>query len=644
MSEERRGVGYSPGLDGLRGVCLAGVLLFHAPFEWMSGGFLGVSTFFTLSGYLITSLLLVEWERQGRIDFRKFWSRRLRRLGPALWLGVVATVLSSPLWAPEPIRERLAWDALSSVTFLSNWRFMTPDYAYSKLFTDPSPLQHCWSLAIEAQYYLVFPLLLSLLLRRARLAGVAAGLAGLAVASVLASWAFATSSEAEYRSYYGTDTRAAEILVGALVAVAGRAGWLTPLTSRGSRAGVLGAVGLLGTVLTWVVTEVESPLLYRGGFGLYSLLSACTLLAAIAAKNPVGSLLSHPSLVWLGRISYGAYVYHWPIFLWLDPDLTGLGPTLLFAVRTLTTLFLAAVSYRFLEEPVRYGRGIAGRLPIAAAAAGMAGVVFVFATHLQPGGWHALSFPTHVDEEAGAVADDRVLSFAMFGDSVALNLLSSLSYRLTSAGMKVVRGRLSPGCALVEEGIMLTKHGWSRDRPGCRDWVERWGQIMGDNPADVAVILTGTWDILDRRFPGREDSLVLGDAELDAILRSQMVKAVEGMRQHGVKLVWLTCPRMYFWVGKDADNDEMAAASDPARVDRYNEILRSVAAEFPDDMRVIEFGDYPEASGGDDGPDLSLRDDGVHYTRKGRLILSLALLPEVLEAARDLVPHPPPTQ
>ena len=157
---------HSAGLEGLRGLCLVAVLCFHAPFEWMSGGFLGVSTFFTLSGYLITRILLVEWCETGRIDYRKFWYRRLRRLTPALWLAIAATLASGDLWLSESSRERLAGDALSSLFFVANQRFMSPDYAYSMIFDNPSVFQHCWSLAIEAQYYLVFPLLISVVMWR----------------------------------------------------------------------------------------------------------------------------------------------------------------------------------------------------------------------------------------------------------------------------------------------------------------------------------------------------------------------------------------------------------------------------------------------------------------------------------------------
>ena len=143
VSSSTKGGTYSAALDGLRGVCLVGVLLFHAPIALIQGGFLGVSTFFTLSGYLITGLLLAEWEGSGSINFLDFWRRRLRRLLPALWIAAVCILATSIWWIPEANRTRLTWDTISSLLFASNWRFMDPEYAYTRIFSDPSaPAAH----------------------------------------------------------------------------------------------------------------------------------------------------------------------------------------------------------------------------------------------------------------------------------------------------------------------------------------------------------------------------------------------------------------------------------------------------------------------------------------------------------------------
>jgi len=221
VAAPRSKLGYSPALDGLRAVCLTGVLLFHAPFEWMSGGFLGVSTFFTLSGYLIATLLLREWEGTGRIDLAAFWERRLRRLGPPLWLGVAGVVATAPWWLPASTRDRLLADAATTLAYVSNWRFMSPEYAYARLFSDPSPLQHSWSLSIETQYYLVFPFALLLCLRRSRAATpIALLLLAVVAASIAAAVTDPGDADAINRVYYGTLARAAEPLAGALLALA----------------------------------------------------------------------------------------------------------------------------------------------------------------------------------------------------------------------------------------------------------------------------------------------------------------------------------------------------------------------------------------------------------------------------------------
>jgi len=218
-------MGYLPALDGLRGACLLAVLLFHSGFAWMSGGFLGVSTFFTLSGYLITTLLLAERAAHGRISLRRFWERRLRRLLPAALLTIALLVASARFWLPPAQREHLAEDALATLFYVVNWRFMSPQYAYNLIFTDPSPFQHFWSLAIEGQFYLVFPLLVGLVVR---LGGGTRALALLCTLLTLASMAVALArpslADAQHRLYYGADARAGELLIGALLAIAQRSG------------------------------------------------------------------------------------------------------------------------------------------------------------------------------------------------------------------------------------------------------------------------------------------------------------------------------------------------------------------------------------------------------------------------------------
>src|SRR5215470_7983074 len=213
---------YQPGIDGLRGIAVAAVLLYHAGLPWMIGGYLGVSTFFTLSGFLITSLILTEHARRGRIDLRAFWARRFRRIMPASFVALAGIVVFGAFAADDYQQARLRGDGLATLGYVLNWWLIATHRDYVDLFASPSPLQHFWSLAIEEQFYLVFPLLSAMVLvvGRGSRRTFAAVVGVFTLGSVLCMWRLARGDTPTSRLYYGTDTRAAELLVGALLAVA----------------------------------------------------------------------------------------------------------------------------------------------------------------------------------------------------------------------------------------------------------------------------------------------------------------------------------------------------------------------------------------------------------------------------------------
>lgn len=352
-------LGYLAGLDGFRGVSLVAVLLFHGGFGWAKGGFLGVTAFFVLSGFLITSLLLLERSATGRIDLKAFWVRRARRLVPAALLTLLVAAAYAAA-SGTAVASGLAGDAVAAAGWVANWRFVLDDQSYADLFTDPSPLQHFWSLAVEEQFYLVLPLAAVGLLGRGRMRRdrLALAAAGVLVASTAAAAAWHHFDGAT-RAYYGTDARVGEPLVGVLLALL-----LVVPTRQGlrllrvRRAALDGAAGLALAGLAVLVGTVDdsTPALYRGGFLLTALLAAVVITAATQPHTLTARLFSLPPLVAVGRISYGAYLFHWPVFLWLSPDRTGWAEAPLFAVRTAVTLSLALVSYVLVERPLRVGR------------------------------------------------------------------------------------------------------------------------------------------------------------------------------------------------------------------------------------------------------------------------------------------------
>ncbi len=349
-----------PALDGLRGLAVAAVVAYHAGSSWAPGGYLGVSAFFTLSGFLITSLLLVEWDTTGRISLGRFWNRRFRRLLPAALAVIGGVVLVAPLFADSGQLADLRGDVFAGVGYVANWRFVFEHRSYGELFTGPSPLQHLWSLAIEEQFYLVFPLLTVALLRvgggRRRVLGAVFGI--LTLASVAWTLHLGASPSGAARSYYDTGARASELLVGVLLALvlAGHGGRL----ERAPRVvSAVGAAALAALVVAWITVPQDSALVSGGGLAVHAVLMAAVLAAAHVA-GPVRSLASTAPLRLAGRVSYGMYLIHWPVFVWVDAERAGVDGVALFLVRMAVTLGLTAVSYHFIEQPVRTGRRLAG--------------------------------------------------------------------------------------------------------------------------------------------------------------------------------------------------------------------------------------------------------------------------------------------
>lgn len=343
-------------LDGLRALCLIAVMLYHGTFSWAPGGFLGVSTFFTLSGFLITALLIVEVRRDGGVSLGRFWAARARRLLPAAALTFLLVVAFARFGASPTQLAGLRQDLWASFGLSINWRLALSGRAYGGYAASASPVQHLWSLAVEEQFYLLLPLLVGGAVLLARRLGrplrqvVGGGAAVLALMST-AALALSAGPEGDVTwAYYATHTRAAELLAGVVLActVHRLVGWHHRRRVMPS-VGVAGAVVLVGS---WVLVDQGDQAFYRGGLTLYTLGSAAMITACLYS-GPVRTVLQAPPLQWIGRVSYGAYLYHWPIFSWLDRETVGVGGYLLFAVQVATTLGVAWASATFVEMPIR---------------------------------------------------------------------------------------------------------------------------------------------------------------------------------------------------------------------------------------------------------------------------------------------------
>jgi len=374
-------------LDGLRGLAVIAVLFFHGGFRWARGGWLGVSIFFTLSGFLITNLLVGEWGNHGRIVLGNFWSRRFRRLLPASLVTLAGVLLFGLFVATNDQLHHLRVDVLACLGYVANWRFVLEGKSYADLFSDPSPVQHFWSLAVEEQFYVLYPLVVYGLLRVGGRRLLGATLAVAAGASAL--WAFHLRANLD-RVYYGTDTRMAELLAGGLLALwwsarASRRG--APATTAGRVAvGTIGVAALLGSIALWPAVGQTSRWVTHGVLPLQAILSVAIIAVAVR-PGIVGRLLSWRPLVAVGLVSYGLYLYHWPVFLLVTHQRTGLSQTPLFACRVVIVAGLAALSYELLEQPIRRRRVLTGSAVIPVAACALAAVLVtdvVVTRHIPP--------------------------------------------------------------------------------------------------------------------------------------------------------------------------------------------------------------------------------------------------------------------
>lgn len=632
---------YWPAIDGLRAVAVVSVLFFHAGFSWAAGGYLGVSTFFTLSGFLITSLLLSERDATGRIDTREFWSRRFRRLLPAALAALGLAVLYGATVADADQVRELRGDILACLAYVANWRFLFSEQSYADLFATPSPVLHFWSLAIEEQFYLLFPLLALGIFRWGHgsrrvfvwvIGGLIAGSLGLALF-------FGFSHD---RIYYGTDTRAAELLLGALLAalVTGRA------LPRAVRAGATigGPIALAFMVLAMATVEQSTDALYHGGFVAFGLASTLVVLAATLTTGPVVSTLSLRPLVALGKISYGVYLYHWIVYQWLTPRRTGLTGSgweelSLFALRVAVTLALAAVSYVLLEQPIRRRQAVRGRLPLVVTPAVVGALLvavlvvtlspppplidFAAAQEAQDAGIDPLDPDAVTVDPDAPLPDPPAPRIAMFGDSTAGMTAVGLLDWMDRTGAAANAGNSTfIGCGVGRGGQRVNgPAGVSEADENCDRWAQIWPEALAEGQPDLAVIQVGPWDATDRKLEGDDTWRAPGDPVYDEYLRAEMREATEVLASTGAEVVWLSSPAI--GPGRYGDAIEIRGdAADPVRMARLNEIMGEVVAEFAGQAHVVDLAGWVATS----GDDVRLRPDGVHFSEETTIEVADAFL------------------
>ena len=353
---------YIPALDGLRALAVLAVIAYHMGVPWASGGLLGVTVFFVLSGYLITSLLLIELDDTGRINLPQFWLRRIRRLFPAIVFVVFGTAALCVVF-DHSLLTKLREDMWAALCWVTNWWYIFHDVSYFDALGAPSPLTHFWSLAIEEQFYLFWPLILFVAHKLGAKRKVMAN-ATLAVALLSAlEMALLYDPLADpSRVYYGTDTRAFSLLIGAWLAYvwpshllgAKRSVQLAPPVKRALDG--VGLVALAALLVMIVLADGFSPFLYRGGLLLASALTAVVIAVMVHPASLLGRIAGTAPLVWIGKRSYGIYLWHYPLLLLMNPgNSMAQAPWWALLLQMLVIFAVAAFSYRFIEEPFRHG-------------------------------------------------------------------------------------------------------------------------------------------------------------------------------------------------------------------------------------------------------------------------------------------------
>ena len=619
-----------PALDGLRAVAVGVVVTYHVAPELMPAGFLGVSLFFTLSGFLITRLLLGERLTTGRLALRRFWGRRYRRLTPAalLTLGVVTVVWVTTGW----ITPAIGGDVVASLAQVANWRFLVTGTAYGAT-TEASPVLHFWSLAIEEQFYLVYPVIVWAVLRRTNhpLRALGALLAVLLTASV----AYTVSASGEPLTvYFSTFSRAGEVLIGALLAV------VTYRLSRPTRAwilGVLGALALAGFIALSATSRLTDPVWANGGLTAVGLVSAAAVLGA-TQPGFFSRAVSVRPLVRIGELSYGIYLFHWPILLALRT--TDLSQWSIAVITIAGSWGLAVLSLRLLENPVRLGawhrvRPLAVALPLTLVIGGVAiwggsrstAPTFDFSGErgIEDLGDFALPVTTTTPDPSTdlpvAPVPSGPLAVSVFGDSTAWQL--RLGLLGTDPRIDVRPGWSNLGCTLTRGGPLKgnnhSDEGYSKPTDQC-DWTERWPATISAAGTELAIVYGGAWDVTPR-----QNALLwsgwrtVEDPVAADHLRAEMVALTDALHAAGARhVVWLTL----------APNTNTTSELNRRRVNIFNQILSEAAGQRPDVLKVIDIAKWFATQS------ESLRPDGVHVTEEtGREVVTSFLADQLFAAA-----------
>jgi len=663
---------YAAPLDGLRAVAVIAVVFYHLDATWMRGGFLGVDLFFVISGFLITRLLLGEHEQTGRIHLGNFWNRRFRRLVPPLVVVVAASVVATRLWGLPQQWASMRGDVVASLAYVANWRFIFNDVSYFETLLAPSPLRHIWSLAVEEQWYVIWPLVTAavapLMARPNWFRSVGIGLIILTLISALWMAVLYDPSNLS-RVYYGTDTRAQQLLIGAALA------WMTLAAPARFAAAALSpyrsafTLALLGFIAATMTVNDEAPWLYYGGLLAFSVLAA-TLVAAASIPGSIGPLawLGKRPFVAIGRRSYSLYLWHWPVIVFVGPPMGVELPTVALAVLQIAvSVALTEMTYRWIETPIRHTQRRPARIlavwtTAAVATVGVAATTLTDDLTAFPQGdvlrpapipapptsltsatstfpSPAVDFPDNAltASDVGvdptlAVPPAPVQRLMLVGDSTAYVLGSARPRGLSTGWEATEYARL--GCSITDGAPVDV----NADEPflyatsECAEWFNDWRDLSRKFQPTISVVMIGAWEVFDHVVDGQRKSYPGEDwtSHIDTAIR----RGVQAASAGGGRVIFLRLPCM----DQSATAIlEAQARSDQQRIAAFNAVLESVADDL-ETVSTLPLDDLlcpdGEPLGSVDG--AATRYDGVHLTEDGTELVwtwLMAQLEDLLQSA-----------
>ena len=653
-------MGYEPSLDGIRAFSVIAVMLYHADIAWLPGGFLGVEVFFVVSGFLITSLLIEEHESTRRIDLKQFWIRRARRLLPALFVMLSATAVCVAFFAKDSAPD-FRRDVLPSLGYFSNWWQIyavdTPYFAASSL----PVLRHLWSLAVEEQWYLIWPLLFTVVFgakwMRPRISG---ALLITCSAAIMFTTALRFVQDNETRTnflYLSTITRSSGLLLGAAVAFTWRPWRKNSLPSWWrssiSDAFAITSIAVIGVLMATV--HVADQRLYQGGLAATTVASA-VIVAVVMRPNGqfVKKFFSQDLFVEIGRRSYGLYLWHWPIFVVAHAR----DSSNRLAVALALTIIINEFVYQFVEIPTRHGAlgnwwhnrpqlsAMHRRLPVFIAAVVVAslGITGVKVVGIEA---RDLSIDTSTANVIFAVPTTVASASSLPAASTTTTTIAKLPRRLVIVGDSqahslainkpsgiektfVVTDGSIDGCGIYDRGVGVggTNGNFRRNFANCVGFEKSWTKSATKAQADVALVVLGAWEVLDLKI--NSFTLVVNTPPADTMFRTQMKRGIDALRATGATVALLEVACMRPVDSKGGPVPALPQRGDDTRTRHLNDLLREIAAPEDDGVFFVS-GPKQWCSDSEISTSLSYRWDGVHAYKPGAKLIFETIATSILQ-------------